>query len=1033
MRVCDNFAFSVLGPVEGRLGGRALDLGPRKQRLVLAALLLGANRTVSTDRLVDLTWPDSPPPSARTAIHGRISRLRALLAGHPEVALVSVGSGYTLRIDPATIDAHRFTELLTGARASAADDRAAGLYDQALALWRGPALDGTTTEDVRRELCGHLEEARLQAVDELADVRLRLGLHRDLVESLTSHLAAHPTRERTAGQLALALYRCGQASDALDVCRRTRRRLHDDLGIDPGPDLTALEVAILRKDVSLDRPAEPVVRTPVPAHLPPAVAGFTGRAAELRRLTETLSDAGTSMPVAVITGPAGVGKSALAVHCAHGVAARYPDGQLHVNLRGYDLAEPMPPVDALGRFLRALGLPPGEVPADEEEAMLAYRSLLAGRRVLVVLDNAAWAEQVRPLLPGSAGCGVLVTSRDDLRGLTALDGAWPLRLDVLSPAESLTLLGRVAGADRLAAEPDAAAELARLCDHLPLALRIAGAHLAAGNQPIAEYTAELAQGSRLGKLAIPEDPRAAVGSALDLSYRVLAPRIRLLFRRLGLVPGPDFTAAAAATLAGCSVADAAADLDRLVAAHLVREHTPGRFQCHDLIRLYALERVAEGEPDTATADLYAFYLSHLDAAARVLYPHKLRLPFRSDVEFAGTAEALAWVDAELANLVAAVYQAARGGQRRTACLLADALRGYFFGRGMAARWLDVANTALSAAATDEEAAAARLSLGEANWSLSRYPEAVELYLTTRDLARHVHWDDCESTALGNLGIVHRETGQLRRAAEFFEAALDINVRIGNQHKQVLDLMNLGVTHAVLGKLASAAQLFERAATLGRSAMSPAITGMVSQCLGLTRRYLGDFPAAARHLRDALAIFEEIDDRSGQANVLESLAGLHADAGRPEECREAASEALRLAQETGARRVEAAALIVLGLASSSDPVTALAHFRAGLELAEEVGYGLSRMDALIGLADVHVRLGDSGTARRRAEEALALARETSHRMQEGQALTVLAAAVLSAGDPTRAADLAETALAVHREMGYTLGVTRAAEVLAKTRA
>ncbi|HET9139776.1 ATP-binding protein, partial [Actinophytocola sp.] len=417
-------------------------------------------------------------------------------------------------------------------------------------------------------------------------------------------------------QLALALYRCGRATDALEVCRRTRQRLHDDLGIDAGPELDALEVAILRNDGSLTPPVQsrpvPARRPTVPAYLPAAVGGFTGRAAELRRLTESLSDAGaTALPVAVISGPAGVGKSALAVHCAHELADRYQDGQLHVNLRGYDLDEPMRPVEALGCFLRALGLPAARVPVDQDEAVLAYRSLLAGRRVLVLLDNAGTAEQVRPLLPGSPSCTVLVTSRNDLRGLCALDGAWPLRLDVLAPAESLALLGRMVGADRLGHEPDAAAELARLCDHLPLALRIASAHLVARPaQPIAEYTRELADGDRLGTLTIPEDPRASVETAFDLSYRTLAPRTRRLFRRLGLVPGPDFTPALAATLCGLPLREAVAELDRLTAAHLIREHAPGRFQFLDLLRRYAARRAVTEESPAVLARLCA--LPHAD-------------------------------------------------------------------------------------------------------------------------------------------------------------------------------------------------------------------------------------------------------------------------------------------------------------------------------------------------------------------------------------------------------------------------------------
>jgi DNA-binding SARP family transcriptional activator/tetratricopeptide (TPR) repeat protein len=973
----EELTFGLLGPVEGWRDGRPLNLGPRKQRLVLAALLLAANRPLSTERLVDLTWPDSPPPTARTAIHGRISRLRALLAGLPGVALDSVGSGYTLRVDPGVVDAHRFTDLLAKARAAGTDELAECRYDEALALWRGPALDGTTTEDVRRELCGDLEEARLQAVDELADVRLRLGRHRDLVVGLTSHLAAHPTRERTAGQLALALYRCGRASDALEVCRRTRLRLHEDLGIDPGPELDALEVAILRKDESLALPvrARPAPAT-VPAHLPAAVAGFTGRVAEVRRVTELFSDAEpTAVPVAVISGPAGVGKSALAIHCGHELADRYQDGQLHVDLRGYAVDEPMPPMDALARFLRALGLPPARVPVDQDEAVLVYRSLLAGRRVLVVLDNAASAEQVRPLLPGAPGCGVLVTSRDELRGLAALDGAWPLRLDVLAPDESLALLRHMVGGDRLDAEPHGAAELARLCDHLPLALRIAGAHLA--SRPawrIAEYVRELSQGSRLGKLALPEDRRAAVGPAFDLSYRVLAPRTRVLFRRLGLVPGPDFTVEVAATLCGCSLDEAAAELDRLTAAHLVREYVPGRYQCHDLLRLYAAGRAeaAESSADRATvsAALNDFYLRHADAAARAVYPHRVRLPLPTpavDV-FAGTADALAWLDAELPNLAAAVHHAARNGAPRTACLLADTLRGYFPGRGLGAQWLDLAAVALTAATDDDTAAAAHLSFGEAYLQLTRYPLAVEHYGVARDLARAAAWSDAESTALGNMGVVYREAGELRRAADCFAEALEINVRIGNTRKQALDVLNLGVVHAVLGRLVCAADLFERAMVLTGEDGSPSTTGMLVQCLGNTRRYLGELARAERHLTDALAVFRGINDLTGQASVLESLAGVHADAGRRRQAREAATEALVLARRSGNRRVEAAALNVLGLVEP-DPAAALATHEEALAVAVAIGHSSHRMEALIGRAEAHVRSGEPAEAERLAREAL----------------------------------------------------------------
>ena len=1009
----------------------ALDLGPPKQRLVLAALALAANHTLPTDRLVDLTWPQTPPPSARTAIHGRISRLRAVFAAadgdRHGVALVSQGSGYSLRIGQDLVDAHRFTELLAEARAAHTDSRAARLYDEALGLWRGQALDGVASEDVRRALCGHLEEARLLAVDEHADVQLRLGLHRDLVDRLTGHLAANPLRERTAAQLALALYRCGQAGDALEVCRRTRRLLDDDLGIDPGPDLSALEVAILRNDASLAPPRQRRVTVSrplaVPAHLPAATAGFTGRAAEVRRLTELLADESPAMPVAVISGPAGVGKSTLAVHCGHAVAGRYPDGQLHVDLRGYDLGEPVPPEEALAVFLRALGMPPAEVPSGQDDAVRAYRSLVAGRRVLVVLDNAGSAEQVRPLLPGAATCAVLVTSRDELRGLTVLDGATPLRLDVLAPAESLALLGRMVGAARVEAEPDAAAELARLCDHLPLALRIAGAHLAGRtDEPVAAYTRALAAGNRLGALAIPEDPRAAVRAAFDLSYRALTAADRLLFRRLGLVPGPDVTAAAAAAIAGCAEDAAAAGLARLATAHLVRRTGQDRYGFHDLVRLYAAGQ-AEPAEHAALTELYAFYLRHVDAAARVLYSHRVRLPLPRETSFDGTATAVGWLDAEFANLAAAVQHAAATGHHRTAATLADALRGYFPGRGLTPQWLAMAGTALASARELDDpalAAAAHLSFGEAYLMLGKHAPTVEHYQAARTAARLADWPDGESTALGNEALVHREEGDLRRATDGFAEALEINLRIGNTRKQALDLLNLGVTYAQLGRLADAGDLFARAAEISREDTALVTIAMIRQCQGNTERYLGRLDAATEHLGEALSLARDLGDQAAQASVLDSLASVHADAGRNEQAAALAAESLRLARETDSRRVEAAALNSLGHAKT-DPAEALTHHEEALSIATEAGHVTARVDALIGAATAHTALGAFEDAKHLGQEAWTLARDTEHRVLEGQALTALAATALAAGDTDTAARHATEALTIHEETGHHLGI------------
>jgi tetratricopeptide (TPR) repeat protein len=611
---------------------------------------------------------------------------------------------------------------------------------------------------------------------------------------------------------------------------------------------------------------------------------------------------------------------------------------------------------------------------------------------------------------------VVVTSRDELRGLTVFEGATPLRLDVLSPAESLALLGRTVGASRVDADPVAAAELARLCDHLPLALRIAGAHLAGRpDRPVAEYARALAGGNRLGELAIPEDPRAAVRAAFDLSYRALAPHDRLLFRRLGLIPGPDVTAAAAATVAGCPVPDAAAGLARLASAHLVRPLGPDRYGWHDLVRLYAAGQATPGE-DAVLAALYAFYLRHVNGAARVLDPHRVRLPVEEESAFADTAAAVAWLDAEFPNLNAAVHHAAATGHQRTACLLADALRGYFPGRGLTPQWLAMAEVALRSAAADPALmTAAHLNFGEIYLSVSGYEQAVAHFDAARETARQADWPDAESTALGNQGAVVKEAGDLRRAVACFTEALAINVRIGNERKQVLDLMNLGVAQAQLGDLRSAADLFARAADLGAAA--PTITAMVHQCLGITERLLGRLDTATEHLTDALTVFEEHGQLSGQASVMDSLAGVHADADRRAEATTLATDALRLARQTDARRVETAALNTLGQVAS-EPSAALAHHEEALRVATEIGFVAGRIEALIGMAGA---LGSIEEAARLGREALTLARETEHRMLEGQALTAIAIA-------TSDAAMAAAALAIHRETGYRQGITRTERLL-----
>jgi hypothetical protein len=431
-------------------------------------------------------------------------------------------------------------------------------------------------------------------------------------------------REQLHAQLMLAYYRSGRQADALEAYRQARTILIEELGIEPGGELRTLQQAVLRRDPSLDdyRPVLRVnaVASQVPAQLPAGVADFVGRAAQLTQLDGlATSDDLAAMVIIAISGSAGVGKTALAVQWAHRVADRFPDGQLYVDLRGHDSTRSSLPAAALTAFLQALGVLAGQLPAGEQALAAMYRSALAGRRVLVVLDNAAGAEQIRPLLPGRPGCLVLVTSRDALTGLTARDGARRLLLDALTGREATTLLDRMIGSERVDAEPVAASALARTCGHLPLALRIASAQLQdEPGRSLADYVAAIRQVGALVALRISGEEELAVRPAFDESYRNLAPPAAELFRRLGLVPGPDFTVPAAAALTDRPIARAAALLDRLAAVHLVDRRGSGRYVLHDLLREYAQAQLVSAESAETQAcargRLFRWYLRRSDAA-----------------------------------------------------------------------------------------------------------------------------------------------------------------------------------------------------------------------------------------------------------------------------------------------------------------------------------------------------------------------------------------------------------------------------------
>ncbi len=604
--------FSLLGPVTAATAASGeLPLGPAKRRSVLAMLLLQPNTTVSVAQLIDSVWEDAPPAHARTVVQGHVSRLRATLAEAGAdaygVSLATRGSAYLLRLPEQTVDTYRFGELVSRARPEEAPSEAVGLLGEALGLWRGPALTGTVLTPPLAAAAHALDERRLTAVESLARAYGALGAHDRAAAALLPEAVGHPLRESLVAALMLALYRAGRRSEAIEWFHRTRRLLADDLGVDPGEALRTAYARMLAPaaDAGDARRAEwaagdttggPQPRTgpylwAAPQLLPRRPAGFLGRDRELAELTRLLGGPGAApVPaageVALVTGPAGVGKSAFAAHWAHAHGDAFPGGRLFADLRGFSGSEEAQPCEVLREFLLALGTPGDRIPASPQAASALYRSIVAGRKLLVVLDNARSSAQVRPLLPAGARCATIVTSRSRLDGLVATDSARPLRLRSLGTADGVALLGTVLGPDRVAEDPEAAAELVALCDGLPLALRAAAAQLTARPRwRLARLAAALRDERQRLALLSAED--TGVAAALRASAARLSEDDARLLSALGTGFTRVVDASAVAALAGADPDVTRYGLDRLAEMHLVDEEATGRYVMSDLVKLFA--------------------------------------------------------------------------------------------------------------------------------------------------------------------------------------------------------------------------------------------------------------------------------------------------------------------------------------------------------------------------------------------------------------------------------------------------------------
>jgi DNA-binding SARP family transcriptional activator/tetratricopeptide (TPR) repeat protein len=816
--------FRILGPLRVTLAGRELPIVGHRQRRLLAALLLGHGRPVPIDRLVAATWDGTPPATAQRLVRNLVAQLRARLT-RSGALIDTAGTGYQLRLRPGELDADAFADLAQRGRA----DSDPTVLRRALRLWRGPAL-----ADVRgthlRERAAVLDEERLTVWEDCLELELAGDRADDALPELEELVARHPLRERLVGMLMVALQRTGRTTEAAQVYRELADRLAEELGIDPSPALRRLHDAVYRKPQRF-----------VPAQLPADIRAFTGRHADLAALDRLIANgqSGTAPMIATIVGTPGVGKTALAVHWAHRVRDKFPDGQLYVNLRGFDPGRAaLSPAIAVRRFLDGFGLPAAQIPVVPAAQSELYQRLLAERRVLVVLDNARDADQVRPLLPEAPGSSlVLVTSRHQLTGLAGE----PIRLDLLTPAEAREMLiGRLDKATVTAA-PDAVADIIRYSARLPLALAVAAARHP--DHPLDRIAAELHEArGRLDPFA-GDDAASDVRAVLSWSYRALTPAAARMFRLLSPHPGADLAVPAAASLAGVPCAEAAAALAELTAASLVAEHHPGRYTFHDLLRAYATEQIRADECADAVRRLLDHYLH--TALAAELQLTKLRSqptpPAAADgivvTGFDDTDAALEWLAVHLPILLAAIDLAADGGYDAHAWQLAWAL-GTFLGRqGRWQEWVDTHVTALAAARRTGAVA------GEAD-------------------TRH------------SLAAAYTRLGRFAAAHDELRAALVLYERLGDRIGQARAHQGHAFAYDREGRHDRALHHSEASVEVLRAADHPVVLAYALNAVGWCHTQLGNHREALRWCGESLAEFEKLDDLLGQAGVLDSLGTAH---------------------------------------------------------------------------------------------------------------------------------------------------------------
>ncbi|MEU1438835.1 BTAD domain-containing putative transcriptional regulator [Streptomyces sp. NPDC005786] len=970
-------AFRLLGPLEVRFDGTSLALGGPRQRTVLTMLLLAPGRVVSVDSLIDTVWPNGAPTTARNQIAICVAALRKVFKTAAGVSdlIVTAHPGYALSALEHRVDVVDFEERVGRAREVARGGQTAEACDvfaEALSLWRGRALDGVTGIRVEQEAT-RLEGLRLDVHEEHAGLRLQLGHHHALIPELSALVSEHPMREQARAHLILAQYRSGRRAEALSAFREGRRFLVEELGIEPGPVLQGLHDLVLRDSPELTQPPAdpaPVPATNVPAQLPVESASFTGRVRELSSLDRMLDERLGQSPLtmAAISGIGGVGKTALAVHWANQIAARFPDGQLFTDLRGYDEKDdPVSPATTLDRFLRALGVPAPQIPADPGERAALYRSVLGGKRVLIVLDNARSLQQIRPLLPGNGRCCVLITGRDLMDDLLGDYAVLQIGLNAMAAEEATALLAGIAGGNRIGVSPAATARLGELCDRLPLALRIAGARLAAKpHWSVRTLVARLEdQRRRLDELSPGE---GGVRAGFRLSYRDLPPAARQLYRRLGMLTVPDFAAWVGAALLDTDPVEAENLIEQFVDAQLLEvASTSGpviRYRFQDLLRLFAWERAQAEESDdergAALERAYSGWLTLADAARQrayggrhsVVYGPVRRLALPMELMDELLDDPMGWFESERTALADVIGQASGTDRSAYAWGLTVNSTTLFEAHNYLEDWRSCAENALAAAErTGDRLGEATMlrSLGTLAIYQRQYEEAKPWLLRSLalfDACGEVHG---RAVTLRNLALCARFSGDLDEAALGAQESLEGFRRAGDTAGESHVLGLLAQLELERGNVSAGIALCTEAIAKSREAGS--VRGETQNTYRLAEALLrqGDPAGAQEACYKVLDLTREDGDRLGEAHALRGIGEARWRQGRSEAAQTMLREALEVAEEVGDRflqaRIEADVGFALAVHGTAD---AAPRLLAAREVFDALGARIwrERMDRAV---------------------------------------------------------------------------------------